>query len=253
MHLIGFAGQNARSTQLMQRLGPPSQCPAAALNQQGGYFRDSSVLFWREGQGEWKQLGQLTELQQALQQAPPAGEEQQPGAGGGAEAAAAAAAEEEAPQGRRGKGAKAKAVPTDPELAGFLSEISALEAEAEAEASPPPEERQFEDDDGTVYVWDSALRKFMPQEVAAAATAAGAGAAGAAAAGAGTGGAAGGAAAAAAAAAAAEAAAYNEEDMVFVPDEEQLPAYEPPPKVGAQWEGPLGGAGRAGRLVACFH
>ena len=205
------------------------------MNQQGGYFRDSSVLFWREGQGEWKQLGQLAELLQALQQAPPAGEQGQQQASGGAEAAPAAAAaeEEEAPRGRRGKGAKAKAVPTDPELAGFLSEISALEAEAEAEAeaSPPLEERQFEDDDGTVYVWDSSLRKFMPQEVAAAtASAAGAGAG---AAGAGAAGAAGGTAPPAAVAAAA----YNEEDMVFVPDEEQLPAYEPPPKVRGQREG----------------
>ena len=30
--------------------------------------------------------------------------------------------------------------------------------------SPSPEEKEFEDDDGTVYVWDSSLRKFQPRK-----------------------------------------------------------------------------------------
>jgi hypothetical protein len=32
--------------------------------------------------------------------------------------------------------------------------------------SPPPEERTFEDDDGTVFVWDPVLRKFRPEDMA---------------------------------------------------------------------------------------
>lgn len=32
--------------------------------------------------------------------------------------------------------------------------------------SPPPEDREFEDDDGTRFVWDSSLRKFRPEGLA---------------------------------------------------------------------------------------
>lgn len=138
------------------------------LNQQGGYFRSGDVLFWREGQSEWQPLSQLAELQTALQQAPSEGEtaalaaqqaagtaaagqqQQQPAAGGDA-----AGVPPDAPARRGSQAAAAAAVPADPALAGFLSEISALEAEGAAEGaadapeSPPPDERRFEDDDGT--------------------------------------------------------------------------------------------------------
>lgn len=33
------------------------------------------------------------------------------------------------------------------------------------QGSPPPEERTFVDDDGTKFVWDSALRKFCPEDM----------------------------------------------------------------------------------------
>ncbi len=87
------------------------------------------------------------------------------------------------------------------ELAAFHAEISAIEAEQEAAqaaadpadaagAGPPtPDELEFEDDDGTLYRWDTTLRKYVP---------AGAGAAS----GGGT------------------APGYAPEDMVFVGDEE---------------------------------
>ncbi|KAL4431027.1 hypothetical protein ABPG75_006283 [Micractinium tetrahymenae] len=221
-----------------QSQGPFSLLYLRALNQQGGYFRSGDVLFWREGQGEWQPLSQLAELQAALQQPPSEAEtaalaaqqaaaagtaagqqqqqQQQPGEATGGNAAGAPPA---APARRGARAAAAAAVPADPALAGFLSEISALEAEgdaagaADAPESPPPDERRFEDDDGTWYVWDSSLRKFMPEGDAAAAAAAAAAGAG-----------------AAAPAAAAAPAQYNEEDMVFVPDEEKQPEYEPPPK-----------------------
>lgn len=202
----------------------------AALNQHGGYFKNHEVMFWREGQGEWKPLRELAELQHALQQAPPAG-----GADAAAAAPAAAGGGPPPAAGRRrgAAAAAAAAVPADPQLAGFLSEISALGAEGEGEggdaeagapASPPADERQFEDDDGTVYVWHSGLRKFMPLGEGQAGGAAGP--------------------------AAAPAAPYNEQDMVFVPEEEQLPEYVPPPKAslgGSRW----GGRRRRGCRAVC--
>ena len=39
-----------------------------------------------------------------------------------------------------------------------------MQEEGAGPASPPPDERTFVDDDGTLYVWDPALRKFMPSE-----------------------------------------------------------------------------------------
>lgn len=220
----------------------------AALNEQGGYFRSGEVMFWREGQGEWRPLAELPALQAALQEAPPAGGDAGSGAPTASSDAVAGVGPPAAP--RRGRGARAaaaKAVPADPALAGFLSEISALEAgeevaagEGEAPASPPPDERRFEDDDGTVYVWDSSLRKFMPEgDAAVGATAAAAGAA---------------AAGAAAAKPAAAPASYQEEDMVFVPDEEEIPEYQPPPKVRLLLGGgclPRGGLGQAMRGCCC--
>ncbi|EFN59448.1 hypothetical protein CHLNCDRAFT_138015 [Chlorella variabilis] len=203
-----------------QSQGPFPLSYLQTLNQHGGYFKNHEVMFWREGQGEWKPLRELAELQHALQQAPPAG-----GADAAAAAPAAAGGGPPPAAGRRrgAAAAAAAAVPADPQLAGFLSEISALGAEGEGEggdaeagapASPPADERQFEDDDGTVYVWHSGLRKFMPLGEGQAGGAAGP--------------------------AAAPAAPYNEQDMVFVPEEEQLPEYVPPPKAslgGSRWGG----------------
>ena len=53
----------------------------------------------------------------------------------------------------------------DPELAEFQAEIGAIEAETEQANradTPPPEQQRFQDDDGTNYVWDSTLRRFVP-------------------------------------------------------------------------------------------
>lgn len=40
-----------------------------------------------------------------------------------------------------------------------------LQETAESPESPPPEERRFVDDDGTTYEWDSRARKFVPLEI----------------------------------------------------------------------------------------
>jgi HIV Tat-specific factor 1 len=65
-------------------------------------------------------------------------------------------------------------------MAEFQAEISAIEAatamEEDQEGPSTPDELEFEDDDGTMYVWNAALRKYVPAGSDAAATAAGGGA-----------------------------------------------------------------------------
>lgn len=80
----------------------------------------------------------------------------------------------------------------DPELADFQAEISAIEveaAEAERAQTPPPDEQTFQDDDGTTYKWDPALRRFQPANAATTSTAE-----------------------------------YNEADMVYEAEDEMIPA-----------------------------
>ena len=58
----------------------------------------------------------------------------------------------------------------DPELAEFQAEIGAIEAATEQDHradTPPPDQQRFQDDDGTTYVWDPSLRRFVPAEEAA--------------------------------------------------------------------------------------
>ena len=70
----------------------------------------------------------------------------------------------------------ADAAPEDKALAAFQAEMSALgavpapggEAGADVEdpiraETPEPEDRRFQDDDGTWYIWDAVLRKFVEE------------------------------------------------------------------------------------------
>lgn len=73
------------------------------------------------------------------------------------------------------KAVKANMVPVDRELAAFQAEMSALGAtevpvpenagleEPSRAETPPPEDQRFEDDDGTWFVWDSTLRRFVEE------------------------------------------------------------------------------------------
>lgn len=70
------------------------------------------------------------------------------------------------------KAAPTPAAPKDDELAAFQAEMSALGAVAapgpELEdplraETPEPEDRRFQDDDGTWYIWDALLRKFVEE------------------------------------------------------------------------------------------
>ena len=53
----------------------------------------------------------------------------------------------------------------DDELAVFQAELASIDGagDAPADGSASPEEKRFEDDDGTVYVWDPGTRKFAPE------------------------------------------------------------------------------------------
>ena len=70
-------------------------------------------------------------------------------------------------------------------------------------STPPPDERTFEDDDGTTYVWDAVLRKFVAASEDATPSAA----------------------------VTAPTPVYGLDEMTFEMDEEKIPKYEPPPPV----------------------
>jgi HIV Tat-specific factor 1 len=99
--------------------------------------------------------------------------------------------------------APAASAPADP-LAGFLSEIKSLEEDQDVPESPPDDEKRFIDDDGTAYEWSSKQRIFLPvgdsiDDVGEDNSAA-----------------------------AALQAAYTDADMVYDPDQEKIPVFEPP-------------------------
>jgi hypothetical protein len=132
-----------------------------------------------------------------------------------------------------------KAAPDDA-LAAFQAEISAIEAEAAAASTADgdpcdgpstPEELEFEDDDGTWYVWDGGLRKYVPKEGAGAAAPATAGGAGASASG---------------------GAAYDVDAMTFAGDDEVLPTLAAA-KAASVVAAPSGGGGGEDDEAAAAH
>ncbi|KAL3133307.1 hypothetical protein ABBQ38_007186 [Trebouxia sp. C0009 RCD-2024] len=122
-----------------QPVGPYDQAGLAAFHAAGQLRVDA--LCWAEGQAEWLPLQDIPDLQAVLQ--PPV---QLQTAGAQPQAVVAPAA-------------------IDPELAEFQAEIGAIEAETEQANradTPPPDQQRFQDDDGTIYVWDSSMRRFVP-------------------------------------------------------------------------------------------
>lgn len=172
----------------------------------------AATPLWAEGRAAWEPLERIPQLASLLATAshalPPGSSSYAAPAAKAAVAAAAAprhsvAAAAAAP--RAAVGAAASSSAADP-LAAFKAEIQALasdkdgsgaapalagapegEAAQAGEAPGTPEEREFEDDDGTIYSWDPKLRKFLPK-------------------------------------AGQPASEYNPEDMVFVADELVIPA-----------------------------
>ncbi|KAF5838671.1 hypothetical protein DUNSADRAFT_2435 [Dunaliella salina] len=113
-----------------------------------GYVKKETPL-WKEGMPEWQPLAEIPELEPLVQ-----------------------VTEE-----LHAKTSKKPAADPGDELATFKAEIQALEGKAgeetnEAEGAAEdkgksgtqtPEELEFEDDDGTKYVWDRSQRKYMPK------------------------------------------------------------------------------------------
>ena len=156
----------------------------------------AETLVWADGRPGWEPLQSVPELWEhasAAAQPPaafqpataalagalnsPAAPATQPAGGAHTEAEKPAAGTVVQQSSRRkaavvAKAAPAKAAPEDNELAAFQAEMSALGAVAapgpdvedplRAE-TPEPEDRRFQDDDGTWYIWDALLRKFVEE------------------------------------------------------------------------------------------
>ena len=156
----------------------------------------AETLVWADGRPGWEPLRSVPELWEHASTAaqPPAASQPATAAPPGAFDSAAAPAMQPAggahleaekpgagsvaqqPSRRKAavvaKAAPAKAAPEDNELAAFQAEMSALGAVAapgpdvedplRAE-TPEPEDRRFQDDDGTWYIWDALLRKFVEE------------------------------------------------------------------------------------------
>ncbi|GAX77606.1 hypothetical protein CEUSTIGMA_g5050.t1 [Chlamydomonas eustigma] len=118
---------------------------------------DVTTCVWREGCDSWLPIAHVDELKEVLE-------------------AALASTHVKKSASKR----KKPLGPADADLDAFKAEIEALEstekigenAEAdyvsglqEGEAPASPDEKEFEDDDGTWYIWSSSLRKFVPREL----------------------------------------------------------------------------------------
>ena len=133
----------------------------------------AATLCWAEGQAEWLPLQSIAELHEVLQRPVKA---QTPGM---AELTPCELPDEThagllsvlycLPAGEQADVHQQPAAVTgavvDPELAQFQAEIGAIEAETaeiNRAETPPPDQQRFQDDDGTMYAWDSSLRRFVP-------------------------------------------------------------------------------------------
>ena len=139
---------------------------------------------WAEGRAGWHPLQDVPELWAEAS----AAAVEAATAASGSEAAGTSAQKPSAPVAatasrpaaavKAAKAVKADIKPADRELAAFQAEMSALGATdaptADEDASlpdlapgrvetPPPDERRFEDDDGTIFVWDALLRRFVEE------------------------------------------------------------------------------------------
>ncbi|GLC33273.1 hypothetical protein PLESTB_000352100 [Pleodorina starrii] len=128
-------------------VGPYSEPALKGLLDDGHITADSHV--WCEGRTEWKKLRDTDDLKYMTE------------ADGG---------DGRPKKARREVSPGTELENLEAELAAMRAEQAAKAAEAAAEAAGPgdapetPEELEFEDDDGTVYVWDKRLRKYMPKE-----------------------------------------------------------------------------------------
>ena len=143
------------------------------------------TMVWAEGRAGWQPLQDVPELWAEISAAAVEAVTAAAGSSAGGSIAAqrtaapvAAAASRPAAAVKAAKAVKADIKPVDRELAAFQAEMAALGATAAAAAdedaslpdlapgraeTPPPDERRFEDDDGTIFVWDGLLRRFVEE------------------------------------------------------------------------------------------
>jgi hypothetical protein len=139
-----------------------------------------STLVWKDGLQSWQPLAEVPEIWtqlSALQSSQP-GVNQDSLVVSTPHTDANATAEPAAQTGNRRsatvvKAAKPQLKAVDRELAAFQAEMSALGATsapdqpavdvADRAETPPPAERRFQDDDGTWFVWDGNLRRFVEE------------------------------------------------------------------------------------------
>ncbi len=151
----------------------------------GGYLTEGTLI-WATGRANWLPAKDVPEIWTV---APPSSSAEVAREGEG-RASAAEGATTSAPEQanllpdrpsqrstvvKAAKAVKAIVAPVDRELAAFQAEMSALGAtdapapedaalnEPSRAETPPPEDRRFEDDDGTWFVWDSTLRRFVEE------------------------------------------------------------------------------------------
>ncbi|GLI64813.1 hypothetical protein VaNZ11_008220 [Volvox africanus] len=126
-------------------VGPYSEPALKGLLDDGHITADSHV--WCEGRSDWKQLCETDDLKYMTEED---GGDRRP------------------KKARRAMSPGTELETLEAELAAMQAEKAAKAAEAEAsrEGDEPetPEELEFEDDDGTLYVWDKRLRKYMPKD-----------------------------------------------------------------------------------------
>ena len=152
-----------------------------------GGFLTEGTLVWATGRSDWqpaKDVPEIWKMASPSLSAKPEGDGPASAAEGlKAAAPAGPAAQPDRPSQRPGsktavkaaKAVKANVAPVDRELAAFQAEMSALGAtgapvpenaaldEPSRAETPPPEDQRFEDDDGTWFVWDSTLRRFVEE------------------------------------------------------------------------------------------
>ncbi|KAK9803813.1 hypothetical protein WJX73_002579 [Symbiochloris irregularis] len=194
-----------------QHVGPYTAAEVAGHVASEQVAKDAHT--WAEGRPEWQPISAVPELQALL------GADAANGIAGEYEimsrkdvskSSSVAAAPAVAVASASAAPSSAAGAVQDAELAAFQAELADIDPEAAAAldpvgdgpgariSTPPPEDQRFEDDDGTVYVWDRSLRKFVEEPEAASLPE------------------------------------YNAEEMTFVPEEEKIPAMPPPAQADAE-------------------
>ncbi|KAG2450736.1 hypothetical protein HYH02_004574 [Chlamydomonas schloesseri] len=143
-----------------QPLGPYSEPALKGLLDDGHLTADSHV--WAEGRSEWKRLADTDDLAYLVRDP-----EQEEGGGRPKRVKRDEFEILEAEQAAMEEEREAKAAAVAAAAKSAAASAAPAEEPGVGEGPETPEELEFEDDDGTTYVWDRKLRKYMPKGAAA--------------------------------------------------------------------------------------